>query len=228
MFQLGQLHSTLFHMNNLTFLMVFLLLNALISPVCSLYFSLREGPINSQCFIEDVPEDFLMLAQYKIVDWDQIVAHPNAKTGIELMAIDKDGNVVYSTTASGAKGYFAFTSTQAGEYRVCFTNKLEGINAIKVELTFSVNEDAEDYTELAKVQHLTGLQIDLRKVQDKLKTVKSIHDYLTKREFVFRNISEQTNSRVLWWSLAQTALLVAAGVYQFFMLKRLFKSKKIA
>ena len=48
------------------------------------------------------------------------------------------------------------------------------------------------------------------------------------REENFRDTSESTNSRVLWWSIAQTVVLIVTAVYQLTNLKGFFKSKKLA
>jgi len=47
------------------------------------------------------------------------------------------------------------------------------------------------------------------------------------RESRFRVTSENTNSRVLWWSIAQTLLLVVAGFWQIKHLKGFFEAKKL-
>uniref|UniRef100_A0A452VHM2 Transmembrane emp24 domain-containing protein 9-like n=1 Tax=Ursus maritimus TaxID=29073 RepID=A0A452VHM2_URSMA len=47
------------------------------------------------------------------------------------------------------------------------------------------------------------------------------------REERFRQTSESTNQRVLWWSILQTLILVATGVWQMQHLKSFFKAKKL-
>ena len=43
------------------------------------------------------------------------------------------------------------------------------------------------------------------------------------RENTFRDTSESTNSRVLWWSVIQTCALIAIGIWQIKHLQRFFK-----
>jgi hypothetical protein len=52
--------------------------------------------------------------------------------------------------------------------------------------------------------------------------------YSQEREEAFRNTSESTNSRVAWWSVAQTVVLIVAAVYQVTNLKSFFRQKKLA
>ena len=47
------------------------------------------------------------------------------------------------------------------------------------------------------------------------------------REERFRSTSESTNKRVLWWSLAQTCILVVMGAWQMRHLKSFFEAKKL-
>ena len=45
------------------------------------------------------------------------------------------------------------------------------------------------------------------------------------REERFRLISESTNQRVLWWSIAQTVILILTGIWQMRHLKSFFEAK---
>ena len=47
------------------------------------------------------------------------------------------------------------------------------------------------------------------------------------REERFRQTSESTNQRVLWWALAQTAILIGMGAWQMRHLKKFFEAKKL-
>lgn len=47
------------------------------------------------------------------------------------------------------------------------------------------------------------------------------------REERFRMTSESTNQRVLWWSIAQTVILIVTGIWQMKHLKSFFEAKKL-
>ncbi|KAM6432025.1 transmembrane emp24 domain-containing protein 4 isoform 3-T3 [Liasis olivaceus] len=47
------------------------------------------------------------------------------------------------------------------------------------------------------------------------------------REERFRMTSESTNQRVLWWSIAQTVILILTGIWQMRHLKSFFEAKKL-
>ncbi|CAF4434415.1 unnamed protein product [Rotaria socialis] len=52
-------------------------------------------------------------------------------------------------------------------------------------------------------------------------------NYQRYREERFRTLSETTNQRVLWWSLAQLVILVIAGFWQMRHLRGFFEAKKL-
>lgn len=47
------------------------------------------------------------------------------------------------------------------------------------------------------------------------------------KEEVFRQISEDTNSKVLWWAVVQTLILLSVGFWQIKRLKDFFIAKKL-
>ena len=47
------------------------------------------------------------------------------------------------------------------------------------------------------------------------------------REERFRQVSDSTNARVLWWSLGQTVILIFMGIWQMRHLKSFFEAKKL-
>ena len=57
--------------------------------------------------------------------------------------------------------------------------------------------------------------------------VKSNPFHFQYREERFRQTSESTNQRVLWWSLGQTCILVVMGAWQMRHLKSFFEAKKL-
>jgi len=62
---------------------------------------------------------------------------------------------------------------------------------------------------------------------DQVEQITKEQNYQRYREERFRHTSESTNSRVLWWSLAQTVVLVCMGFWQMRHLKSFFEAKKL-
>lgn len=129
-----------------------------------------------------------------------------------------------------ASGRFALTSTLGGEYLLCFsTNSTRWFGQPKkfrLDLKLDVGETGIDYTEVAKKEHLTELELEIRRLNDKMNDIRKEQLYQREREIAFRNTSESTNSRVRYWSIIQMLVMVLAGAFQIYHLKRYFKSKK--
>jgi len=189
-----------------------------------LYFVLTEG--KERCFLEDVPKDTLVVGRYEA----EAEGLDTYKSGIIVVATDADGNVVY-TREMKTKGKFAFTTQVQGEHRICIkTNSTGGwfsSKAVKMRLDIESGSKAADYGDIAKSEHLSSLEVQVRVLNDRVRDVRSLQSYMRGREAVFRNTSESTNSRVMWWSVLQVLVLIGVSLWQITHLKSFFKAKKL-
>jgi len=90
-----------------------------------------------------------------------------------------------------------------------------------------VGEHANDYAEIAAKDKLSELQLRVRQLVEQVEQIQKEQNYQRWREERFRQTSESTNQRVLWWSILQTLILVATAVWQMQHLKSFFKAKKL-
>jgi hypothetical protein len=131
-------------------------------------------------------------------------------------------------------GQFGFTSSVSGEHSLCILSLSSGgsyyggARVFRVQLQLDFGDAAEDYSSIAKAEHLSAIEVEVRKLGDKLRGIRAEQDYQKLRESEYRDRSEAVNSSVLYWSIAQTLLLVGAGLLQLYLLTRFFKSKKLA
>ena len=84
-----------------------------------------------------------------------------------------------------------------------------------------------DYTEVAKREHLTELEVEVRRLNDKVKDILKEQGYQREREIAFRNTSESTNSRVVWWSVIQMVVMAVSTFFTAFKLQDFLKVKKV-
>lgn len=113
-----------------------------------------------------------------------------------------------------------------------------------------MGEHANNYPEIAAKDKLTELQLRVRQLLDQVEQIQKEQNYqrvrqedtdalqpsfrsslfplsLQYREERFRMTSESTNQRVLWWSIAQTLILILTGIWQMKHLKSFFEAKKL-
>ena len=102
-----------------------------------------------------------------------------------------------------------------------------GSRVLRVHFDLSVGEGANDYEAIRKDEKLSEIQLRIRQLLDQVEGIIKEQDYQRVREMRFRNTSESTNARVLWWSIAQTAILVCTGYWQLRHLKGFFEAKKL-
>ena len=126
------------------------------------------------------------------------------------------------------EGQFGFTSVVSGEHQVCViaapsASYYGGAKLLRCQLTMDFGEQAVDYSSIAKAEHLSAIEVEVRKLGDKVRAIRQEQDYQKSRESDYRDHSESINASVMYWSIAQTALLIAAGLAQLYLLTKFFK-----
>lgn len=71
------------------------------------------------------------------------------------------------------------------------------------------------------------VEVELRKLTVKVMEILKERRYQKKREEEFRNTSESSNARVMWWSIFELALITGLSIAQVHVLQRFFQKKKI-
>jgi hypothetical protein len=207
-----------------------LVLVASISVSQALYFHI--GETEKKCFIEDIPDDTMVVGKYKVEIYDRQEGKfvPSVSgLGMHVEVRDPDDKSVMSRTYA-AEGRFTFTSSNAGEHIVCLhanSTAWFGGTQLRVHLSISVGERANDYEQIAAKDKLTELQLRVRQLLDQVEQISKEQNYQRYREERFRETSESTNQRVLYWALAQTLILLVTGFWQMRHLKGFFEAKKL-
>lgn len=243
----------------------------LIPSISSLHFVLTEG--SSRCFLEEVPEDLLVVGRYRNIDWSSLVALSSSSsdrliTHNEALQNPERPNVVITvfspmkeillTHQLQEQGRFGFTSVLGGEYSICVSTNSqpatpERAAKFRIELAFDLNDyeyshqfngawgaggamnagtgdvaEGEGEDKLAQTEHFSAIQVELLKLNNKLKNIRNEQEYTKKREAKHRNTAEEMNSRVLWFGIFQMMIVVSGAAFSYFNLRKFFKSKKIA
>lgn len=94
-------------------------------------------------------------------------------------------NKVEFSNKDAATGKFAFTGDEEGSHRVCFNN-VGGVKR-RVEFDFLAGNEAKDYAELAKKEHLKPIELELKKLEDRVAGIAEEMSYQREREEEHRN-----------------------------------------
>nr|KAF6487925.1 transmembrane p24 trafficking protein 10 [Rousettus aegyptiacus] len=165
-------------------------------------------PVNSRkCLREEIHKDLLVTGAYEITD--------------------SAGHILYSKE-DATKGKFAFTTEDYDMFEVCFESKGTGrIPDQLVILDMKHGVEAKNYEEIAKVEKLKPLEVELRRLEDLSESIVNDFAYMKKREEEMRDTNESTNTRVLYFSIFSMFCLIGLATWQVFYLRRFFKAKKL-
>ncbi|KAL3276891.1 hypothetical protein HHI36_012262 [Cryptolaemus montrouzieri] len=202
----------------------------LINCCRALYFHI--GETERKCFIEDIPDETNVVVNYKVELYDPrsggyMPSSPGIGMHVEVR--DADDKMLLSRVYS-SEGKISFTSHSHGEHVICmYSNSTAWFSGtqLRVHLDIQVGEHAVNYGEVVQKEKLSELQLRIRQLLDQIEQITKEQNYQRFREERFRQTSESTNSRVLWWSIIQTAVLLMMGAWQMRHLKSFFEAKKL-
>uniref|UniRef100_A0A5G2QVP0 Transmembrane p24 trafficking protein 4 n=1 Tax=Sus scrofa TaxID=9823 RepID=A0A5G2QVP0_PIG len=162
-----------------------------------LYFHI--GETEKRCFIEEIPDETMVIGNYRTQMWDkqkEVFLPSTPGLGMHVEVKDPEDRIrpvegepltavlqVVLSRQYGSEGRFTFTSHTPGDHQICLHS-----NSTRMTL-------------------FAGGRLY--------------------REERFRLTSESTNQRVLWWSIAQTVILILTGIWQMRHLKSFFEAKKL-
>ncbi|XP_034964173.1 transmembrane emp24 domain-containing protein 10 [Zootoca vivipara] len=207
-------------------LLALLLLALLPGPVRPISFQLPGKA--RKCLREEIHRDMLVTGEY------EVVAPPGSSSGpsANLKITDSAGHILY-VKEDATKGKFAFTTEDYDMFEACFESKLPVVPGTGrmpdqfVTLNMKHGVEAKNYEEIAKVEKLKPLELELRRLEDLSESIVNDFAYMKKREEEMRDTNESTNIRVLYFSIFSMFCLIGLATWQVFYLRRFFKAKKL-
>jgi len=200
-----------------------------------LYFHIYRS--ERKCFIEEMPEDTIFHGIY-----DVKISQPGTQNfvdtpsgfGMYVDVTNEEGKAVLSRSY-GSEGKFTFTTDMPGEFTICMgSNATSSFNMLKdtrqrlrVNFKIKVGEHTLNYMDIAKKDQLTEAEIHVRKMIEQVGSIAREQNFQRFREQRFRKQSEEVNSRVMKWAVAQVVVLILLGLYQVKNLRSFFEAKKL-
>jgi hypothetical protein len=198
----------------------FSILLLFIAAVNALHFYLDAN--EKRCFIEELPTDTVVEGHYRATEWSEArqeyVEDPNLGILVEVEEMESSHNVV--KTRGPSDGRFTFTSHEAGDHSICISTNYSSWFSnthIRLHLDIVVGTTRPDVEH--DRSHVSELASKIRDLNQKLEDIRREQQYQREREADFRDLSEETNSRAVWYSIAQIIVLVATCTWQLRHLK---------
>eukprot|EP00871_Galdieria_phlegrea_P004352 jgi/Galph1/4918/GphlegSOOS_G3593.1 len=206
----------------------------------SLQFYINAGA--SRCFSEEITSNTKVYGECVVVGSEGtvsvnlIVRGPQGQTIVQQNNVDKHSfsfttpqHVLADDTGVGTNDIH----WPPASYHFCFeTNPLRPPAGSapakrKVILNLQTDYSTTGYNEIAKVQHVNSLEAALRKMEEQFGQIVVELENLRTREVIMKETNENTNSRVVWYSILSILLMTIAGTYHVYYLRNFFRQKKL-
>ncbi|KAK9447521.1 emp24/gp25L/p24 family/GOLD-domain-containing protein [Limtongia smithiae] len=216
-----------------TLSVILLVLAALTTRVAGLHFYL-EGS-DRKCFLEELPQDTLVVGYYNaeefVPETSTYVQPQTLGVHITVEEIFDNNHRVVSQRGS-ANGKFTFTAADSGEHRICFQTSVGGAGwfsrqTVRVHLDIAIGEVNMLTKDHRKTEKFTTLVEKAQELHHRLADIKREQVFQREREAEFRDASEQTNARVVRWSIIQLLVIGGTCAWQLSHLRSFFVKQKL-
>ncbi|KAL9939266.1 hypothetical protein V8E36_002079 [Tilletia maclaganii] len=217
------------HFNLRASALLILLLVLQLARVQGLYFYL-EGS-EEKCFLEELPNDTVVVGHYFAEEWDQHAKEFKISDDfkVKILVTEKRTDHVVVSSKGHPEGKFAFTSHEAGDHKICLSTTYPSDGSaptVRMHLDIVIG-DAKPDNAVSDKEHVNDLAARVRELNGRLRDIRREQQYQREREAEFRDLSELTNSRAMWWSLLQLIVLGITCAWQLTHLKTFFSNKKL-
>ncbi|ODN75272.1 hypothetical protein L202_06456 [Cryptococcus amylolentus CBS 6039] len=201
----------------------------LLSAVNALHFYFESD--EKRCFLEELPSETIVEGHYKAFLWDeqQNQWKPEEAMGIHVTVDELSSGHNVVNTRGPPDGRFTFTSHEPGDHNICLHSNITGgwLSNQHIKMYLDLNVGSAKIDQSDDKSHVTTLSSKIRELNVKVADIQREQRYLREVEADFRNASESTNARAVWWSLLQIVVLIAAAGWQMRHLKVYFEDKKL-
>ena len=119
--------------------------------------------------------------------------------------------------------------TKSSDANILFLLKARRANPATrdIELDIDIGADAKDWSAIQANEKLKPVEAELRKIEEMTAEVVTEMEYLRSREQKLRDTNESTNTRVKWFGVLTTWLLIGLWAWQIMYLRAYFRSKHL-
>ncbi|KAG2303535.1 hypothetical protein Bca4012_062280 [Brassica carinata] len=178
----------------------------------------------TKCVSEEIQSNVVVLADYYVVDEQ----NPEHTPAISSKVTSPYGNNLHHQD-NVTHGQFAFTTQETGNYLACFwvDSSHPQANPLTLGIDWKIGIAAKDWDSVAKKEKIEGVELQLRRLDGLVQSIRENINYIKDREAEMREVSETTNSRVAWFSIMSLGVCLSVSGAQIWYLKRYFHKKKL-
>jgi len=175
-----------------------------------------------KCLAEEIRNGVLVTGEYTVSEV--------AGQQVNLMVTDTNGHHLLNREKLEAEGKFAFTTDKDDIFEICFISRVPSNmrgGRHEVFLLMKHGVEAKNYENLGDAAKLKPLEVELKRLEDLSESIVQDFAFMRRREEEMRDTNENTNSRVLYFSIFSMCCLLGLATWQVLYLRKYFKSKKL-
>lgn len=138
-------------------------------------------------------------------------------------------DICFENLLEGRTSFFPGISLRSAERRTddshdaAATDKYVENPVRSVELDVDIGADAKDWSAIQATEKLKPVETELRRIEEMVAEIVNEMDYLRLREQKLRDTNESTNTRVKWFGMCTTFLLIGLWAWQIMYLRAYFR-----
>jgi len=199
-----------------TFASALLLIVALLQVTFADKMTIQIEPKKSECFFFDASAGQTMQPSFFVTRGGLL--------DIDLKVNGPDNQQLYAGLIFESSVQ-VFTASRAGAYEFCFSNAMARWTPKIISFELKVDLESEKKDPLSK-SSLDPIEQTINRIRDSLDQIQKDQKYLRIREQKHRDTAESTNSRVLWFSIFESSILLGLTLGQVFYLRKVFDTKR--
>jgi len=179
-----------------------------------------------ECFYMDVQEKEvgeLIFFRYQVIKGGRIII-------AELTA--PNGFVMHSSQKLNME--VSLAANWDGEYKLCFKNptylaflpSVQGFQPKLVDFKWTIGDAFHEHHADDVEDALDDLEMEVEDLSDLLDEVEDHVIYINNREKQLRDLAESTHSKVLWFQIFKSVLLLSVSAVQVISLRRFFEVRR--
>jgi len=123
------------------------------------------------------------------------------------------------------QGDFVFTANTVGEYAFCFENDMSTLTGKLIDIDIMVESEPrrEPSAKAGQIaDHTTALEESIYKLSGMLQNIRRTQKLFHTRERRGFSIVESTHSRIFWYGVLETLVIIGMAVFQVYVLQTFF------
>ena len=136
---------------------------------------------------------------------------------VNMMVTDTSGHHLLNRESIEEEGKYAFTTDKDDIFEICFISRVpSNVRGARhmVSLNMKHGVEAKNYDQLGDAAKLKPLEVDLKRLEDLSESIVQDFAFMRRREEEMRDTNENTNSRVLYFSIFSMCCLLGLATWQ--------------